>query len=634
MKKRIITILALAVCAYALAQSAANRGRGQGGHVEASIRSGWQKVALNIDGAERLLLWKGPPKWEKGAIIVMHGGGANYANWCYAPKTGIPAIDKTLKAQVDFSNAAIDQGFAVFSLDSSADLVTDEKGLPCGKRFDATVVEGRKNVDLPFIEKVIRDLMPAQRPSGSSPAVFITGESTGGFMTVRAATHLDGLITAFAPGAACDPYGTYFDASVDTGRAARGVAIDRETGKRITEVGAGGAPDARAYPHEKEWATMNPAEKPPFLSLHHEDDGIVDYSCHVKLVKQLRAHGYIGEAFVIKGIGNKSLEAHLWQAAYNAPTLKFFSKAAATIQSSTATPLAPSDHRISIAVNGANHEYMVHVPRGYDGKKPVPVVVMFHGGGGVALAAMKETHLADKADQACFLAVFPEGTAPDPTKPGNFRTNPQTWNDGSGRFHAGEKNIDDAVFVRALLDDLSTRFTVDARRIYLTGFSNGSSLTYRLGVELSDRIAAIAPIASSGLRLKDPLTLKRPVPMITIQGTADPRNPIEGGDVKNFDFIDRRPPIKVSVERWAKLLSCPAEPQVLRDEGGVKVLRYGPGKEGSEIHFFIIEGMGHTWPGGESLLPESLVGKTTDKLKANDVIWEFFAKHPMPEAGK
>ncbi len=292
----------------------------------------------------------------------------------------------------------------------------------------------------------------------------------------------------------------------------------------------------------------------------------------------------------------------------------------------------PGDHEISLKVGDLKRRYVVHVPKGYDGKKPVPVVIMFHGGGGTAKAAMKETGWADKADQAGFLAVFPEGSGPDPTKPGNFRTNPQTWNDGSGRFHAEKKNIDDTAFTRAIVDDLSARFNVDKRRIYLTGFSNGSSLTYRLGAELSDRVAAIAPVASSGLRVKDPV-LKRPVPMITIQGTADPRNPLDGGEVKLFSGEkDKRPPIKDSVERWAKLLDCPTEPKVVRDQGGVKVLRYGPGKQDSEIDYYIIEGMGHTWPGGVSLLPESLVGKTTDKIKANDVIWEFFEKHPLPAA--
>ena len=54
------------------------------------------------------------------------------------------------------------------------------------------------------------------------------------------------------------------------------------------------------------------------------------------------------------------------------------------------------------------------------------------------------------------------------------------------------------------------------------------------------------------------------------------------------------------------------------------------GKDGARVIFYTVEGMGHTWPGGKSLLPESLVGKTTDKLKANDVIWEFFRTRARP----
>ena len=295
-------------------------------------------------------------------------------------------------------------------------------------------------------------------------------------------------------------------------------------------------------------------------------------------------------------------------------------------------PLEPGDHSLTLKVGDLERHYLVHAPPSYDGSKPMPVVIMFHGGGGTARAAMKDTGLADKADQAGFLAVFPEGSPPDPSKPGNFKTNPQTWNDGSGRFDAGKKNVDDVAFTRALLDDLSARLNVNPQRFYVTGFSNGSSLAYRLGIELADRIAAIAPVASSGLKIDD-ATLRRPVPMITIQGTADPRNPLQGGEVNIFGQIQKRPPPRDSVDRWARMLGCPPEPKVLRNAGGVKVLAYGPGKEGSEVVFYVIEGMGHTWPGSRfQMLPESLVGKTTDKLRANDVIWEFFEKHPMPQA--
>jgi polyhydroxybutyrate depolymerase len=308
-------------------------------------------------------------------------------------------------------------------------------------------------------------------------------------------------------------------------------------------------------------------------------------------------------------------------------------KATAYSTMSSGVKLGSGEHALVLQVNNRERRYIVHVPQSYDEKRPIPVVIMFHGGGGTAKNAIEETGWTAKADQAGFLAVFPEGSAPDPSQPGDFRTNPQTWNDGSKRFYPEKVGIDDGAFTRALIDELKVRFTVDARRVFLTGFSNGSSLTYRLGVELSDCVAAIAPVGSSGLRLADPQVLQGPVSMISLHGLDDKLNPFEGGAVKILarDEIDPRPPITESVERWAKMLACPRLPEIIFNANGVKALRYGPGTKGSEIIFYTIEDTGHTWPGGNSSLPEWIVGKTTKKINATDVIWDFFAKHPMPK---
>lgn len=296
--------------------------------------------------------------------------------------------------------------------------------------------------------------------------------------------------------------------------------------------------------------------------------------------------------------------------------------------SETAKKFPSGDHSFSIKVGSLERKYVVHVPPSYDGMKPFPAVIMFHGGGGTAQAAMTETGWSAKAQEAGFLAVFPEATPPDMTKPGQFRTNPQTWNDGSGRFHSGRQDMDDVGFVSAMIDDLLSRFSVDEGRVYATGFSNGASMAFRVGAELSSRIAAIAPV--SGHLWLTELKLERPVPLIYIFGMDDPLNPFEGGTIRlPWGVVSTRPPILDSVLRWAGALGCLLEPEVIHEHNGVKGVRYPHGKADCEVVFYTVDGLGHTWPGGVSLLPESMVGKTSAKLKANDVIWEFFEGHPL-----
>jgi polyhydroxybutyrate depolymerase len=292
----------------------------------------------------------------------------------------------------------------------------------------------------------------------------------------------------------------------------------------------------------------------------------------------------------------------------------------------------PGEHVITIHVGKLARHYTVHVPPGYDGKTSMPIVIMLHGGGGTGKAAATETGWGAKADEAGFLAVFPDAMPPDQTKQSHFSKNPQLWNDGSERFYSGQKAVDDVGFLNAILDDLLARYTVDQRRIYVVGFSNGASMSFRIGAELSERIAAIAPVA--GALWVEPPTLNHPVAMIYITGTADPLNLIEGGVPKlatgSSDKVraKAKPPVRDSILKWAKMLGCPATPRNTSEASGVHTESYGPGRDDAEVVYITVEGLGHNWAGGKSLLPEFMVGKLSDKIRATDVIWEFFQKHP------
>ena len=291
-----------------------------------------------------------------------------------------------------------------------------------------------------------------------------------------------------------------------------------------------------------------------------------------------------------------------------------------------------ADRDFTLRVGELQRHYTVHLPPSYDGRTPVPVVVMLHGAGGAGKAAATETGWGAKADEAGFLVVFPDAMPRDPTQAGSFARNPQLWNDGSERFHSGQKAPDDVGFLDAMLDDLLARFSVDTGRVFVTGFSNGASMSFRIGTESSKRVAAIAPVA--GASWLEPLELERPVPMIYITGTADPLNPIEGG-VPRLAFgagaqvhAKSKPPVRESILKWANALGCPVTARATSEANGVRTESYGPGRGGAEVVYVTVEGLGHTWAGGKSLLPEFMVGKRSDKIQATDVIWEFFLNHP------
>jgi polyhydroxybutyrate depolymerase len=297
----------------------------------------------------------------------------------------------------------------------------------------------------------------------------------------------------------------------------------------------------------------------------------------------------------------------------------------------------PPGHReFMVEDGGAPRRSLVYLPVTRDPAKAVPLVLMLHGMGGTAEGAANETGWSAKAEAEGFMVVYPQATRPKPAEPVSLTRNAPAWNDGSGRFHAAEQNVDDVGFIRVLLDALMSAYKIDPKRIYVTGFSNGASMTFRVGAELSDRIAAIAPGAGACWSAKVQPT--RGISVCYITGTADTLNPLDGGVPrvaigKEDPDGTAKPPVMDSIQKWVKALGCPQDAMKDNISNGVRTRRYGPGRDGAEVTFITVEGLGHMWAGGANRVPEFLVGAATDKLKATDVIWDFFLEHPKPSAG-
>jgi len=283
--------------------------------------------------------------------------------------------------------------------------------------------------------------------------------------------------------------------------------------------------------------------------------------------------------------------------------------------------LKPGDHVRSVPSAGITRKYRLHIPPGCDGSKPVPVVLAFHGAGINSLVMERYTGLNAKADAAGFVAVYPNGTG--------FTETIATWNAGECCGSPVQNKTDDVATVRTMLDDLATVVRVDPKRVFATGLSNGGMMCYKLASEMSDRIAAIAPVA--GTMATETCNPGRPVPVIHFHGTADKIVPLAGGrrNLNTYQFHS----VEHSLAAWIKADGCPAEPKVTELPNSVadgthatrKV--YGPGTNGAEVVLILIEGGGHTWPGRDARA--KLLGKASKNVPANDLMWEFFSRHPM-----
>ncbi len=283
----------------------------------------------------------------------------------------------------------------------------------------------------------------------------------------------------------------------------------------------------------------------------------------------------------------------------------------------TTVHLPAGDHERSLMSEGLPRAYWVHVPPGYDAQKPTPVVLILHSAMMNGPMMARFCGMNEKSDQAGFIAVYPNGTGTTPFL--------KYWDAGGVRGQVS----DDVGFLSRVLDDLETLVNVDRKQVFATGMSNGGMMCYRLAAELSERIAAIAPVA--GTMAIDVCQPKRPVPVLHFHGTKDKLVLYNGPDEnipKNISFLS----VDKTIEAWTKIDGCPDNPVVdvipgLDEQVPVRRTTYGPGTDGAQVILYAIEGGGHTWPGRDPQM--FFLGKSTKVVSANDVIWEFFQKHPM-----
>ncbi|HEY6460687.1 MAG TPA: PHB depolymerase family esterase [Polyangiaceae bacterium] len=171
----------------------------------------------------------------------------------------------------------------------------------------------------------------------------------------------------------------------------------------------------------------------------------------------------------------------------------------------------------TLDVDGGTRTYILHTPPGYTGQTPVPLVFDFHPLGVPAAVWKGVSTWAAEADKDGFIVVWPQGID-------------DAWN--VGRCCGG---ADDVAFTRAMIAAISAEKSIDPKRIYATGCSNGGGMSYMLACNAADVIAAVAPVNFDCITgaTNDPscgsCTPSRPVSEVQFMGTADTEVPYDGG---------------------------------------------------------------------------------------------------------
>jgi polyhydroxybutyrate depolymerase len=252
----------------------------------------------------------------------------------------------------------------------------------------------------------------------------------------------------------------------------------------------------------------------------------------------------------------------------------------------------------SIQFEGAWRNYRIHLPPGFNAGHSLPLVFNFHGLGSNALEQELYTEFDNVSDTGNFLVCYPNGLN-------------NSWNILSGFPN-------DPGFVDTLISIFNSQYNINIDRVYATGLSNGAFLSNLLACQMSNKIAAIAPVAGTNANIIQANCVPaRMTPVLYIHGTAD--------GVVDYNGTTTYSSAAALLQLYASRNNCGttdtvAVPNTDSTDGCTADIITWHGCDSNKlvIHYRINNG-GHTWPDG--LVN---IGVTNRDFNASGVIWDFF----------
>jgi polyhydroxybutyrate depolymerase len=271
----------------------------------------------------------------------------------------------------------------------------------------------------------------------------------------------------------------------------------------------------------------------------------------------------------------------------------------------------------SMVFDGLQRTYFVHLPQNYNSSVSYPLIFAMHGGGALGYQGIEgQSQLSELSDLENFIVVYPEGLE---------RLGFRTWNAGDCCPSASALGTNDIGFIDALLEKLKLEISINEKKVYATGFSNGGQLAYKLANRYPNKFAAVSAVA--GVLQDFPFDPSRKVPVIHFHSYQDPTAPYNGGfsdaPFINFEF----PSVDSTLLLIANNYNCGFIKQtIFSNPTTYDFFRYSNCDNNVQIELYVSQDGGHTWPGGQAFANMPI----TNHFNASNLMWEFFQNYELP----
>jgi polyhydroxybutyrate depolymerase len=253
--------------------------------------------------------------------------------------------------------------------------------------------------------------------------------------------------------------------------------------------------------------------------------------------------------------------------------------------------------------DGLEREYIINIPESYDSTNSYPLLLNFHGFGGVASLFMSESKMDEVSDLKNYILVCPQGSLLDGYT---------HWN-AALETPENKSDVNDLDFIEKLIEHLSSNYAVDSKRIYACGFSNGAMFSYALACYTQNKIAAIGSMSGVLLDTSNTCNPSHEIPLIKFHGTQDEVLPF-GGNSEFYSVTD-------IISFWMNKNNINGASDTLNlvSDNNFSIQKITHiNSNGVSIENYNINNGGHEW-----------FNLSIDEKNTSQIIWDFFDRFDL-----